>query len=83
MFSFFNSIKTVHECQKSGISLSTGDGACLSYGENEDEGINDLPNGFICQLPDNSVWAVKNSKWIQLSISLSSKATTNKGGASW
>jgi hypothetical protein len=80
---FGSKIKTLHTCAQSRLSVMAGDGACLAYGENEDEGISDLPNGFQCTLPDGSAWAVKSRAWVQVSMAKQAKASTVAGGASW
>ena len=73
MFNFFNSIKEVHACKASDLRLmqSPKFGATLTNGE--DDGCNRLPDGFRCQLPDQSVWAVKGAMWLQLSVALTDK----------
>jgi hypothetical protein len=85
VFNFFNSIKEVHHCKQSDLRLlqSSKFGASLTMGE--DDGINRLPNGFRCQLPDQSVWQVKASEWLKLSVPLTEKQghSKAKGGAQW
>lgn len=77
MFNFFNSIKEVHYCKASNLRLmqSYKFGASLTMGE--DDGINRLPHGFRCALPDQSVWQVKGAEWLKLSVPLTDKT----GGA--
>jgi hypothetical protein len=97
VFNFFNSnfdkvdaafesaqdIREVHHCKKSKLQLINHPkwGAAITNGE--DDGINRLPNGFRCQLPDNSVWAVKGNEWLKLSVALTDKQQSKGGDNKW
>lgn len=81
----FQSKKTIYHCKISNLVLieSKKLGACLTMGE--DDGINRLPNGFRCALPDQSVWQVRGTEWLKLSVPLTEKQGNGKtkGGDQW
>lgn len=71
MFNFFNpKIKEVYCCQVSDLCLmqSPKFGASLCQTEDDKVNANGLPDGFTCQLPDQSVWTVKGAAWVRLSV---------------
>lgn len=78
-FDSAQSISEVHACKKSKLQLFNHPkwGASLTNGD--DDGINRLPNGFRCQLPDGTSWAVKGAMWVKLSVGLTDK----QGGDKW
>ena len=87
MFRFFNpnKISIVRQCRQSKLFLLHGDrsGACLGYGENEDECISNLPVNFQCTLPDGSTWrVVKGGVWSAI-VSKAKPAKAVVGGESW
>ena len=72
-----NQIHTIHTCKSSDLQLLQHArwGACLSNGE--DDCINALPDGFRCNLPDGTAWAVKGAQWVKLSVGLTDKLGGN------